>query len=85
MAPPPSSLETTVSQQSPEVISTVHLADEDTPIANLASHGRDNLRIGKRRMVATREARKENVTGAAKSVVSTSSGERLLKNVKQEK
>lgn len=85
MVPPPSSSDTQVSQQTPELISTVQLGDEETPIAKLAPHGRENVGKGKRRMAATKETRKDNQNSSANSAMSTGSTERLLKNVKQEK
>lgn len=80
-----SSLEAPVSSANFEIIPTIYLADEETPIANLAPQIHVNETRGRKRMAAIKDGKKDNEKARGKSTSSATSGEKLLKNIKQEK
>lgn len=69
-----STLETTVSSTDTGINATIDLSNDETPIANLNPRG-------KRRLSTVRDSKRENT----RSTSSATSGEKLLKNIKQEK
>ena len=81
----PAPLVASVSSSNSDIVPTINLADEETPIANLAPQVRVNETRGRKRAAAMKDAKRDNEKAVGKSTNSVTSGDKLLKNIKQEK